>query len=1108
MRDPFYKQILEQLAGRLDGDLFEVCAASLLRNDFPTLVPVRGGTDSGMDGMTASPGPFLVCTTGKDVIRNLTKNLNSYKRSGGPRRAVIVATSQELTQKRRVNLEAKARSLGFNLRHVYDREAMAERLYHEPRWCKELLGLTGRPSALTTIPRTDRPLLDHPLVGREEDLKWLRETRGDRLVVGQPGCGKTFLLRSLSLEGWGLFLADDDLGAVANAVRAQQPRVVIVDDAHFRLAQLADLRRLRAEVMADFDIVATSWEGDKDQVAEALLLPGARVRALGLLTRDEIVEVVKHAKLGGPIELIREIVNQSEGRPGLAVTLSYLCLNGDAHGVYLGEALSRSLGATFRKLVGQEANDILGSFALGGDRGMTMKSVAEALSVSLLQLRTPLVRLAAGGVLREDHEGRLSVWPPALRYVLVRDTFFGGRCDLPAEALMAAAPYKADMAETLVGAVARGADVPYITDILEALGSPRVWAEYASLGEEEAKSVLRLHPEMLRAVGQVTLRLAPAETLPLLFRSAVGDERRLGSAVDHPLRWVQDWVEEAYPGEGQAVRRRRILAGEARRWLEEGGDERVGLGAALIAISPTFRSGTTDPGSGMQFTLTSGLLTNDELAQMRDVWADVRTLLAAAREPPWEKLFSAVTPWAYPIHGYVREVPPETVRLMHSVAAEMVGDIAVIARERPGVQQWVRRIAGKLQSEIQTDEDKEFEILFPELDRSNWEEELKAEIEAISILAKGWATQPPAEIAARLVRLECEAFAVGKRWPRWTVGLCEMIAGAIEDPNPWLNGLLEQGAPGDTVEPFLRRAVAARMPGWGDALARCFGVDSYERQAAYILLTVDDPPDEPLGRALTVLPKYYDMIETMCLHDQVPESTLKLLLRHESPAVSSSAAVGAWCSNPEHEIRESVREDWREAILRAEGLEFWLPEILKSDKELAYDWLERRVGRKSIHLSHFIMEEVKAAISSLNFEQRASLLRQLKGEGYAEPEIISYLTGEDLRMYGEILKHRKLAKYHLSPLRGHPTGSWADKAMLALNAGYSPEEVVKASFHFGQGWMGLESNMWQGWVDEFEALAGHGDPRVREVAAIGAARAREYRAKALSGERSEAVYGR
>ena len=114
IRDPFYRQILERLGGRLDGDTFEVCASSLLRKDFPTLVPVRGGSDSGMDGVTDSGGPFLICTTGEDVIGNLAKNIKAHLRDEGSRRSVLLATSQELTQKRRANLEKKARGWASN----------------------------------------------------------------------------------------------------------------------------------------------------------------------------------------------------------------------------------------------------------------------------------------------------------------------------------------------------------------------------------------------------------------------------------------------------------------------------------------------------------------------------------------------------------------------------------------------------------------------------------------------------------------------------------------------------------------------------------------------------------------------------------------------------------------------------------------------------------------------------------------------------------------------------------------------------------------------------------------------------------------------------------
>src|SRR3954469_6403148 len=102
LRDPLYKQILAGLAGRLDPEAFERCAAALLQPIYPGLVPVRGGCDAGMDGAVADgegPAYPLVCTTGTAVLANLKRSLRSYLKDGGTRRLVVVATSQQLTSK-------------------------------------------------------------------------------------------------------------------------------------------------------------------------------------------------------------------------------------------------------------------------------------------------------------------------------------------------------------------------------------------------------------------------------------------------------------------------------------------------------------------------------------------------------------------------------------------------------------------------------------------------------------------------------------------------------------------------------------------------------------------------------------------------------------------------------------------------------------------------------------------------------------------------------------------------------------------------------------------------------------------------------------------------
>ena len=173
-----------------------------------------------------------------------------------------------------------------------------------------------RTIASLIIPRTTRPLLNIPLVGRNKDLEWLRKTGGDRLLVGQPGSGKTFLIQILAKEGRALFVVRKAITVLTSAIRTQKPKALIVDDSHLDIDFLVELSHLREEVGATFEIIATCWPGARDRVSGALNLASTKIHSLDLLTRDEIVEVVKLAGIHGPVELVREIVNQAQGKPG------------------------------------------------------------------------------------------------------------------------------------------------------------------------------------------------------------------------------------------------------------------------------------------------------------------------------------------------------------------------------------------------------------------------------------------------------------------------------------------------------------------------------------------------------------------------------------------------------------------------------------------------------------------------------------------------------------------------------------------------------------------------------------------------------------------------
>jgi hypothetical protein len=1130
LRDPFYAEIVTRLGTRLDPELFERCAAALLRTIYPGLVPIRGGNDSGMDGAMADGEgrPFpLIATTSSDVLGNLSRSLMSYLADGGSRRKAVLATSQSLSPKRRRNLEERAEQLGVALIQIHDQASLADLLYHNPDWCLELLNLTGRPSALSAIPLGKRSSLEIALVGREGELGWLQAGSSDRLLVGQPGSGKTFLLERLARDGDGraLFIVSSDLGDIATAIRRLRPGTLFVDDAQMDLELLAKLKHLRGELNASFRIVATCWPSHSEEVTRALDLPSIGVQTLGLLTRDQIVEVVRAAGISGPNQLIRMIVDQAEGRPGLAAYLAQVCLQSEIGlaGIISGDALRLAFTEFFNLNADARHEAILAACAVGGDGGMSIEVVASLLGLTVLDVRTALVRLSTGGVVRDLDRGRVSVRPAALRHALISRVYFG-RMRLPVEPVLAAAR-SVDAALTLVGARAAGASVPQdlLIDLLESARSERAWEAYTWLGTPEATWVLDRHPEMLNAVARAALQNAPSVAVPLLLAAAVGDGRRLNSSPEHPLRLLEDWVAAIAGGKERRVERRAALVQAALSWLGSTGDASVGLHAVRFALAPKIESATLDPGAGRTLTIRFGGVPAEEVAAIERLWRTVRVSLPWDRIGDFGPLVELLEDWAYPRRDAI-DVPPESKVQAASLAETMLRDLTELTAEHPGIQHRLSGIASDLQVDLSATLSDAFEILYPffesEQEATGTGESAVAAVRrlaygtgesavaAVRRLAQVWCTEQVAIVARQIAMYEREAQAANLTWPRMTGVLCQEIAEKVISPLEWARELICAGCGGDVVLPFLQRAAQTAEPGWEQALSRWVEVRACRYDCLSLALTLPDPPPDVLAKILTELDGAERLVRDLCMENKVPTATLRHLLASADHEIAEAAVIGEWHARGRSSVRDEIRLEWRAAVLRVVSNDIQFGRVLGADPVLALEWLLRRFGAGFPQLL-LCRETIEMAVGALETEGRRQLLERVP-DSAEMAFLVKCAVGEDLELYRSLLATRRQKALHLAPLAGTLEGVWPEKALLALGAGYSPEEVALSALGCcGQVecTFGDESNYWEAWANRYSKLESHDDSEVRRIGAVGRTYAEQQRAKALSEEHKEAVFG-
>ncbi len=1152
--DPFYRKIVERLNGDLDCTLFEECVVDLIRRyDGYFAVPILGGQDSGMDGAVADGEgePYPIITTISDrVIGNMTRNLERYIGEDGKRRKCIVATSQPLTARKRKNLRERAYEFQFTLVQILDQSAIAARLYHDPKWYKELLQLTGTPSALSVIPRTQRELLDHELIGREAVMNWLRNAEGDKLLIGEPGAGKTSLLYQLAKddEQGALFLIDGNGEEIANAIREQQPKILMLDDAHTDKDTLLSIKHLRDTMDADFSLIVTCWSGERNEIESILNAPQKNTREVRRLTQDQMVQVIAEAGIQGVNWLVQEIVRQAEGLAGLAVTLTHLALHGGVEKIQTAEALSREILTFYVQRTDHRVREILAAFALGGRSGMHKDIVASQLGISPIDLSRTLANLASGGIIAEitNRTDHIKVGPDALRHALIREVFYTGAASLSQSVLrhlIAETPNPKETAIELIRTKARGGNIradfleAYIVHLVPELWNKHqqslstltsdwkdfanvplstwlryekiheVWSEYAWLGYAEATWVIENFNGAFFLLAHPLLRHVPQQAVPKLLTEAVGDNRELHSSPDHPLRILQDWIKSAYPTSPATIQRRATILQSTRRWLNEGNDPKTGYKAILFAMIPEFQTWESKPGSGNTTTLIRGCLTKQELLELKSIWKEIIECAKVADVPDWGVFLDTIREWAY----LDCSLSKETREVSYSFAREMALDLKQVASDHLGALHSLKNLTERLFPDLYIETDKTMNILYPihkpkddfDIQNDNWQQ-------AVSKLAGEWVEREPNEVVAQLEHIECESNKGQTKWPRLTPYLCYRLAEKTHDPLMWFDFMLATTLPADTVMPFMQEAITRETEGWEQALLSSFETERLRGDAIQMILLHENPPEDLKQAALNVAGQYASRLAWMLQCNQPSQEILIELFDHPDKSLVGQLAVPEWQRKETGAVADNIRPLWERAIIEYSEDDFWLGEIFKVETELGLKWLQHKLSDDSF-MPYQYKRSIDNVLTGLNREARQNIL-EILSDGYFHSNIISSIIGNDSLLYKLLLQQswREEADL-LSPLHRSIDSVWIEFAKLASQQGYAAEQIVEYTFAaVGRvvSWSGNYSNIWKDWSEQFKTIMDHDDDTIRRIAAVGFQISSKRYELELRKEHDEEVYGR
>ena len=967
------------------------------------------------------------------------------------------------------------------------------------KWIQSISPIATRSlhdSVLSRSPRSARPALASNLVGREQERRWLRETSGDKLIVGQPGIGKTFLLREFVQEGFGLFLRSGDEQKIERAIRTTSPSAIVVEDAHLHLHTIEFLRRFRSESATTFDIIADCWPGSRDQVVEKLGIRSSSCLELKRVSDQHIVEIVNDCGVRPSNSFLHMVVWQSAGFPGRATMFVETCLGGtdqDFDDFWNGETLARWVRSRFTDLIGKDAVLILACFAIGGGAGVSTKRVAKALGLPFGRVSQTVANLAAGGIVVELYSGRIVVVPKSIRAVLVRDQFFGSGA-IPRSTFLKVRETFSETVKTIVEAYALGAEISSneLWKLVKRSDELETWQAFVHSSQQHANSVIAKEPGLILLLANDLLHVSPNRTIPELLQLADGDERPLHSHPEHPLRRISTWAKSGFP-ERDAVKRRRAVLDAFHTATKV--SDRIDLALRLlpIALSPQYENMEQDPGDRIRYALLNGCVSVNDLRQIANFWDEILKVLIRKKFQDWNPILDAVRKWLWPHFGNGARITDEQREVIDSSATLILHSLAELARDRPGVLRNLSTVADFHEVELVYEASPSFEALFPK--EPSYNDDSRRYESALSILAKkaralgeSWLDREPSDVVGEISHWIAEAAFIDHPWPDLCAVCCDAISSRVDHQLPWIRAIVRLNAQADLLTPFLRRAMDAMEEGCTECLSDCLNNDNYRSVTIQFALTHRHTPDHIVDIAIANASNGSKAIRHTAMLNELPDQVISKLLSSSNRQVVCATLEGLWHKLKKAPTDKPWYDTWRHATVRHLEDDYCLRSSLKSDSVLRQDWLAYLCSTTS-DKRYFDHSDFDAAVDGLTDEERIGFVDRIEPTACNARRLVIALVGESDNLYKHLIKSPQLAMFWATPLQRKPDSIWSEFACVAIQNGVGVDEIVDAARTVLSGFAEVPKKYHEE-IETWESLLETVDSSIRHVVEHGLGEAR------------------